>query len=1101
MNRIFVLKSKLIIPEICRSILLTERMKQLHSKLDSCRAATVSAPAGYGKTTLVLSYLNLTKTSSCRACWYRLDPEDKNLSTFKSHLVESLFPSENIEFAESRNALAEFDVMQSQPYHFISALCREIWARQARDYFTKTIIVLDDYQSVAQIQEINQMIKYMLDNLPPTFAIFVLSRAGIEVFTEKQKLEKNILEITTDNLTFDNDEIEELLLFMGDDQADKGLIEFIKEKTEGWVAGIIILYQAIKGNGPYIGPINFDQLKRVDDLFRYMSLEVLKSVGEEERDSLAKLSIIQEFSEADAFHILGIADIKLLMERCMEMGIFIQKIPGAQIVYRYHSLFREFLYSVLKETQTNEQITSHHLNASQYYMSNGLYGRAAEQLIKCGDSASAVDIVTKAGFNKFMIGETGQLKSWLDLLPDNLIENNSILLLFKAQLMPNSRQLEMIDTLKKVLKLSLNDNNPGTFYDAASVLIYIFMCSNNMKELLGMTIDIPAKIYIDSCGTKNKFAILELVRLIAGDNFYDAKQVSESVQYDSLPEDSKWLYLILSCIIYYCIGELEDGERCMRTALILNSVKYIEPSKGFLLLFLSTVMLLKNQREALSANASEIISIGQKYEYEYLSAHGKRLSAFDRYLSHGGDALYRVLDEASVLFNRINNKAMAASCRLLILLWSFDHKDSAVKLEEAKKEHEIIKKANPGMMIYESSLSILGAIARESGDFIFAEQCLLSAIKGSGEKGATQVMCGSLIHVAKLYYSMGNEKLGASYLERAMALGSKNKYFMFWDIHLPTITEVALRSALGDINMHYSWELLSKFYDNKTIKYLKSKIESMSESKISDFINSFVSVYKNHEYKHYFVKATLLGKPEIWVNGIKIPDTKWKTKKVKGFLEYLLLNCGDTLSRDALAEIFWPESGNKSAMASQRTALYSLRKILSQYDVDTGGSNAFICETPDGLKIRKNDAVELDIHEFLCLRHELYRDLSLGSQKEKELLEKMVSLYKGELMEGNDFGDLVHFERENFKSKFVEACQRLASIYTKCGEPHNAEEALKRAFVAEPLNENICLDLIKLYIKNGRKSKAVKLYYSFKKRLEEELGIKIDKRFTEAIRG
>jgi DNA-binding SARP family transcriptional activator len=63
-----------------------------------------------------------------------------------------------------------------------------------------------------------------------------------------------------------------------------------------------------------------------------------------------------------------------------------------------------------------------------------------------------------------------------------------------------------------------------------------------------------------------------------------------------------------------------------------------------------------------------------------------------------------------------------------------------------------------------------------------------------------------------------------------------------------------------------------------------------------------------------------------------------------------------------------------------------------------------------------------------------------------------------------------------------------------------AEEILRRALAAEPYNEDLCLKLLKLYMSQGRKSKAVKLYYSFKKHLEQELDIKIDKRLTEAIR-
>lgn len=103
-------------------------------------------------------------------------------------------------------------------------------------------------------------------------------------------------------------------------------------------------------------------------------------------------------------------------------------------------------------------------------------------------------------------------------------------------------------------------------------------------------------------------------------------------------------------------------------------------------------------------------------------------------------------------------------------------------------------------------------------------------------------------------------------------------------------------------------------------------------------------------------------------------------------------------------------------------------------------------------------------------------------------------------MEGSDYEDLVYHERERFCSIFVEACRKLSAIYIKHGELPQAEKLLIRALVTEPYNESICLELLKLYMSQGRKSKAVRFYYSFRKRLEQDLDIKVDKRLAEAIR-
>ncbi|HYE68717.1 MAG TPA: BTAD domain-containing putative transcriptional regulator, partial [Anaerovoracaceae bacterium] len=255
--------------------------------------------------------------------------------------------------------------------------------------------------------------------------------------------------------------------------------------------------------------------------------------------------------------------------------------------------------------------------------------------------------------------------------------------------------------------------------------------------------------------------------------------------------------------------------------------------------------------------------------------------------------------------------------------------------------------------------------------------------------------------------------------------------------------------------------------------------------------------------QYYFVQAALFGTPEIKVNGISIPDTEWKTKKVKAFFEYLLFQSGNTVSKEVLAELLWPGADSKSSAASQRTALYYLRKTLSKYHVEVTGINAFIQETPDGLKIRKDNVLELDLLDFLRLYKEwtmMEKQMSQNEQKLADVLKSMVQIYKGDLMESGDFGDLIFHERERLKSIFMEACQKLSTISVRNGDFRLAEDILRRAVAAEPYDENICLELLELYMLQGRKSKAIKLYYSFKKRLEQELGIRIDRRLTEAIR-
>jgi DNA-binding SARP family transcriptional activator len=276
----------------------------------------------------------------------------------------------------------------------------------------------------------------------------------------------------------------------------------------------------------------------------------------------------------------------------------------------------------------------------------------------------------------------------------------------------------------------------------------------------------------------------------------------------------------------------------------------------------------------------------------------------------------------------------------------------------------------------------------------------------------------------------------------------------------------------------------------------------MDENRLASFVNRFVSCYKPGEKENlYLVKATLFGKPEIAVNGIAIPEADWKTKKNKGILEYLLLNRGRTVSKGALLDIFWPDSDSKSAMVSLRTALYQLGKTLAKYNVQVTDNNAFIYETLGGLQIKISDMLELDLHEFLRLNEELKvlkkntptcENTLKTNAKQVEKLERIVSLYRGVLLDGSDYGDLVFLEREKCKVILENACLKLGMIYVERGEPEQAEEILRRALTMEPYSENICRELLRLFMRQGMRSKAINFYYRFKKRFEQELGIVMD---------
>lgn len=145
--------------------------------------------------------------------------------------------------------------------------------------------------------------------------------------------------------------------------SDGKLADLVIKSTEGWIAGILILYQAAKNTGLDTESFESGKQVREEALFRYLSMEVLKTVGECTQNALVRLALLEDFFESEATEILEIGKIRSLLGQCLDFDMFIQRIPGHPVVYRFHSLFREFLLNHLKDRIPYEQLVGIHLKA------------------------------------------------------------------------------------------------------------------------------------------------------------------------------------------------------------------------------------------------------------------------------------------------------------------------------------------------------------------------------------------------------------------------------------------------------------------------------------------------------------------------------------------------------------------------------------------------------------------------------------------------------------------------------------------------------------------------------------------------------------------
>jgi DNA-binding SARP family transcriptional activator len=1104
-------KSKLTMPELSDSFLLNDRLRHLHTKMKSGKAAAISAPAGYGKTTLAISFFRHMEKNA-RVCWYRLEADDSNPSVFAVHLLETVFPSGKTEFEHKRERINDYTDVQASPIRTIAMLSQEMWEDDDNSSNKQTFIVFDDFQNVSDNDEIAGFIRLLLNDLPSCCSIIILSRKKIDVFTEKQKIDYNIIFIDTGDLSFSSKETEDILHHFHQKALDQRLLSEIAKRAEGWIIGILLLYRAITNNS--LDALDHKKLGE-KELFRYIAEEIFKSINDDSRDALTKLAILTDFSEFEAKAIFGIENVQELFSQNIELAMLFQTIhiepavtseksskgtTGA-VSFHAHSLLRDFLLFHLRKRFSSEEILGFQLKAAKYYIDCGAYDRATKHLVECEQSDEALNIVTKAGINMTLFGEVRQFKQWIKSFSDELISNNPILLTFKAITLYGERLEESEKLLLQAL--SILDANPDPELQIRITLTLAVLYLDRIKNTAAVknaVNRISHELSGDYAYLKDKMKLLDVLEALADGSYAAAAVLCNNIRAEMLDEDYRVLLYNYTAISHYCQGELDRAERYMNTVLTLESVERVPFVQSISYGLAAFILLLKNEKERIIPLCTEILDLGEKSTDYYAAVRGYYILAYERYLSHDAGSAVEKLDIALDYLGCIGDKATAAWLRLLKRLWS-KRPGEKHDTDKALEDLTIIRAAKPGLLVYETSLSICGAICRDSKKWEQAEHLLLEAIHESEKTGAKQALCGALFHLSKLYFAKGDDNSGRETLCHAMGIAAKHSYFMFLDIAMETLTEMALYAYRFGCHADFTVQLLERFYDKNTIKLLTSKVKTINESRIPAYVGSFLDDYKPNEQTdlHYSIKASLFGTPEISVNGKLIPDIEWKIKKARGIFEYLLFRTGKTIKREVLAEIFWPESNKESSSVSMRTTLYQLRKILTKYGIETAGPNALINETVEGLQINRNKKFEIDLHDFIQLNN-LWRAQE-NTDKQAEILENMASLYRGDLLEDREYGEIAAFVREKCKGMFVDVCLHLYTIYLHNGAHDKAEDILNRALAVEPYDEQICLELIRLLIRRGMRNKAISLYAKFKKRFEAEIGVQVDGELATALNG
>ncbi len=313
-------------------------LEHLQSGLDERRKLTlVSAPAGYGKTTLIAEWLG-TIANDSRIAWLSLDESDNDLSRFLGYWVASFRRANE---SLGANAQSLLDMPQLPPLNsFLDGLINDLSALE-----DSILLVLDDYHLISN-SKIHEALEYFLDHQPAQVHLAITTREDPPFPLARMRARGQMTEIRAHDLRFTPQEATQFFNQSMKLDLTPQSVDDLEKRTEGWAVGLQLAGLALQS---LPDPQKFIETFRGSHRYvlDYLAEEVLRQQGEEVRRFLAQTSVLERLNASLCNALTERNDSQSVLTRLEQSNLFIIPLDNERGWYRYHHLFADYLRTEL----------------------------------------------------------------------------------------------------------------------------------------------------------------------------------------------------------------------------------------------------------------------------------------------------------------------------------------------------------------------------------------------------------------------------------------------------------------------------------------------------------------------------------------------------------------------------------------------------------------------------------------------------------------------------------------------------------------------------------------------------------------------------------
>ena len=1040
-------KTKIIVPYRRTELLSRPRLLESMKSLLDNKLLLLSAPAGYGKTSLLI---DLAHTIEMPVCWLAADVLDRDPQRFLAYLIASIAEEFPRIGEASRPQLNRLKSIEQDAESLLVTLTNEIYDQIEEDF----LLIIDDFHLLDDFPVISGLVNRFLELVMENCHVLLSSRTlpNLDDVTLMVAREQ-VAGLSHAELAFNPREAQALYAQNHHQHLSEEAAKELIDQTSGWITGMVL------SNSP--------GMTRVSgvDTFAYLGRQVLDQQPEPVREFLMRTSLPEEFNSEFCEFVLGPLYSEPqnwfnFMGYVFEKNLFVLPLGDDGRWLRYHPLFREFLQTRLREERPNEvqPILERMVTA---YEKAGEWEKAYFTCRQLNEPEMLAGVIERSGTSMLQTALV-TLEGWINALPPAFSRSRPGLISLRGMMAAMKGNLEgasqLLDTTVTVYRKA---------HDIAGLTLALTRRAQTLRLLErydGSFKDVDEALRLAEFQTDLQPLYAEALR-IRGLNLYRLGQSRNAIE-DLERSLSLYRELKDAASIPMLLGE---------TAMVHAAVGNVEAAKT---LYQEVLHILRTENnlhsQAITLNNLAVL-YHQTGEYELAS---------ETY-------------ESGLVYARTSHNERTES---LILTGLGDLYSELEEFEAASQAYEQAEAIATGfiasyLVLARANLALLQGDTETTSRVLRSFRKQLKTNPSAYVRGLWALLEGRkhlLRHETKKAISLLREGKDCFVMD---GRESESQWCMVWLIaayeqagqienartefrEMPSLRNKPAHAVL--ITLHQaSSHLRALQIDPQMGKSLTSLLDK--SKRLGEKLIAVRRSLRRHAKSIQLPAAGLViqsfGRAEVSVNGRALAMSDWRTKSVRDLFYYFLFR-QDELTKEQIGEALWPEITDPQALKARfKDEIYRLRRAV--------GKNVIVL---DEVYYRFNRTLDYEYDV------EAFESYLMSGRKAKDVAKRIECYQKAvDLVQGPYLNEVDAFwvgeERQRLGQMYGSALEELARLYLDSNRLERCLSVCQAALVQDRYNEVIYQVEMRAYAALGDRASIVRLYQASKVALEEGLGI------------